>query len=141
MKSLRWLTIGILCLICTSCGSDDEPDVPYTGPWEIEYYEEYSLIHNDSPEFESWFNSHLNDFQVCSFWDGHSVYEYTDYVELDDYKNYHTGEILWIEIVDNASESEIKSLVDKFQQFTIRDSKDLRKYDIFEANYQRYDSK
>lgn len=140
MNKYLLIIIGILSLLGSSCGSD-EPEPPYTGPWQVAYYEEYSYIHNESPEFIDWFNSHLDNFVECQFYDGHNTYYYSDYVELDDYKNYHTGSILWIEIVNNATEDEIKLAVDRFQKFSIQEANDSRKFDLFDAYYQRYEDK
>lgn len=141
MKTLHWILLGILCLVVSSCGSDDEPEVPYTGPWMVEYFEEYSYTHNNSPEFIKWFNDHIGCFVRCNFRKGNSMFEFTDYVELDDYKNYPVGNIEWIEIVDNATEDEIRSKVKRFQDFTIKDPNNRFEFDIFEADYQRYDGK
>lgn len=140
MKAIHRIIMGLLCLFVTSCGSD-EPDAPYNGPWVIVYDEEYSYMHNDSQEFVDWFNLHLNDFVGCKFVKGNTSYQFYDYVELDDYKNYPIGYIEWIEIVNRATEDEIKSKVEQFESFTVKDPKSQLNYDIFRAGYQRYDGK
>lgn len=141
MKTLHWLIMGILCLVLPACSSNDEPDAPYTGPWAIGYYEEYSYMHNNSPEFVEWFNAHLECFVACKFIKGNAIYTFDDYVELDDYNNYPQGYIEWIEIVENATEEEIKAKVEHFKGFTIKDPKSTLEYDIFDASYKRYDGK
>ena len=133
--------MGIVCLIVSACASDDEPESPYTGPWVIDYMEEYSYMHNDSPEFEEWFNAHLDCFAGCKFIKGDSYYEFFDYVELDDYKNYPKGYIEWIEVINTASEDEIKRMVSEFNDFTIEDPKSQIHYDRFDAVYKKYDGK
>lgn len=140
IKAIHLLLMGILCILATSCGSD-EPNAPYPGPWEVCYAESYSEIHNNTQEFIDWFNLHLNDFVVCKFVKGDTYYQFDDYVELDDYKNYPIGYIEWIEIVDRATEDEIKSKVAQFESFTIKDPKSQLHYDIFKAGYQKYDGK
>lgn len=141
MKTIHWLLIGIISLLASSCGSDDEPETPYMGPWVIDYIEEYRYMHNDSPEFVEWFNAHLDCFVYCKFMKGNAYYEFDDYVELDDYKNYPKGYIEWIEIIDKATEDEIKLMVARFNDFTIIDEKSQLHYDKFDAQYQKYDGK
>jgi len=64
---------------------------------------------------------------------------YTDYIELDDYKNYY-GDIYWLEIVPKATEDEVKRMVEEFESFTI--IKDMNtKSDVFQAKYQRHEAK
>lgn len=141
MKTLHWLLMGIICLAFTACGSDDEPEEPYTGPWEIYYGESYCGIHNNCDGFNTWLSNHKDCLLRAKFYtpNGNSV-EYTEYVTEEDYTEFYSGEIEWSEIVDKASEEEIKSMVDRFTSFTIEDSKN-RKYDRFEASYKRYEAK
>lgn len=97
MKTLHWLLMGILCIVLSACSSNDEPEAPYSGPWEIHYFESYVGIHNNSNEFEDWFNNHTQYFVEARFsnYSGSEKMYYTDYIELDDYKNYY-GEIYWL---------------------------------------------
>lgn len=139
MKVLHWLIIGILCLVTSACGSDDEPEAPYTGPWEIHYFESWVGIHNNSPEFEEWFLNHTDCFVEFYFQNGTQQGCYTDYIELNDYKNY-CGEIYWREIIPIASEDEIKTKVAEFESFTVIEDYN-NKSDLFQAKYQRYDGK
>lgn len=140
MKTIHWLLLGILCLFVTSCGSD-EPDAPYTGPWEIYYGESYWGIHNDSKEFNAWLADHKNCMVECVLYhlNGNSV-QYTDYITEDDYKDFYYGNIAWVETIDEASESEIEKIVNDFTSFTIEDKKNSC-YDRFYAIYQRCDGK
>lgn len=141
MKTLHWLIMGILCLVLPACSSNDEPDAPYTGPWEVYYGETFWGIHNNCKDFNEWLANH-KDCLVAAKFDypnGNSV-EYTEYVTEEDYKEFYSGEIEWCEMVDKASEEEIKSMVDKFTSFTIENSKN-RIYDRFYASYKRYDGK
>lgn len=140
MKTIHWLLMGILCLFVSSCGSD-EPDAPYTGPWEISYLESYVGIHNNSQEFIDWFNQHTNDFEIAYFSSRYENVCFDDYIELNDYKHYTMGEIYWREIVTQATEDDIKAKVLDFESFTITDEKDNNKADLFQAEYQRYDGK
>lgn len=139
-KSLR-IIIGLICLTIFGCSSEDEPEAPYTGPWVVGYYEEYSYTHNNSSEFVDWFKDHLECFVGCKFIKGNAQYEFYDYIELDDYDNYPIGYIEWIEIIDKATEDEVKNKVNQFRSFTIKDSQSQIHYDIFEASYKRYEGK
>lgn len=131
--------MGILCLFVTSCGSD-EPDAPYTGPWEIHYVESWvGGFHNNSPEFELWFLNHTDCFVEFHFKNGNTEGYYTDYIELNDYKK-DCGLIYWREIIPTASEQEIKAKVAEFESFTIIEDTN-KKSDLFQAEYQRYDGK
>lgn len=52
------LVLPILSFLFAACSSStDEPDIEYMGPWEIQYYEDYHGLHNDSEEFVKWFFS------------------------------------------------------------------------------------
>lgn len=139
MKTIHWLILGIICLVFTSCGSDDEPEAPYTGPWEIHYIESWVGIHNNSQEFEEWFLDHTDCFVEFYFNNGTQQGYYTDYIELNDYKNY-CGEIYWLEIIPNATEDEVKQMVDDFESFTIIKDQD-KKFDIYQAKYERHKAK
>lgn len=140
MKTIHWLLMGILCLFATSCASD-EPDAPYTGPWEIHYLESWVGLHNSTPEFEKWFLNHTDCFVEFHFSNKTGTYKgsYTDYIELNDYNQY-MGEIYWCEIVPTATEDEIKAKVAEFEAFTIIEDIN-KKSDLFQAEYQRYDGK
>ena len=138
MKAIHWIIMGILCLLATSCGSD-EPEAPYTGPWEICYAESYAGIHNSTQEFIDWFNAHTNDFEIAYFSSRYENVCYDDYIELNDYKHYPMGEIFWREIITQATEDEVKAKVAEFESFTITDEKDNNNGDLFQAKYQRYD--
>lgn len=140
MKALLVLIGGLLCLITSACGSD-ELVTPYTGPWEIQYIESWEGIHNNSLEFEEWFQRHTDYFveAYLSNKSGTSNYHYTDYIDPSDYKYYY-GQIYWVEVIPNATEDEVGLKVAEFESFTIIDDKD-KKADIFQAKYVRCDGK
>lgn len=140
MKTIQLFLLGTLCMLATSCGSN-EPDAPYSGPWEIHYCESrVGGFHNNSPEFEVWFLNHTDCFVEFHFQNGNTQGYLTDYIELNDYKN-DCGIIYWREIITQATEDEIKSKVAEFESFTITYEKDNNKADLFQAEYQRYDGK
>lgn len=139
MKNYLLIAIGFLFLFISSCSSD-EPETPYTGPWEIFYEESYVGLHNNSPEFVEWFNNHTDDFEIAFFRSYNVDATYSDYVELDDYKHFQMGDICWHEIVQKATEEEIKAKVKEFESFTIIEDYNT-KSDLFQAKYQRYEDK
>lgn len=110
MKTLHLIIMGILCLFATSCGSDDEPEAPYSGPWAVIYMESFNLMHNTSDSFHKWFDEHYDDFDAASLEmsNGSSWTWQGDYILWTDYDKAIRGNVQWIEIVDNASENEIK---------------------------------
>lgn len=137
MKSLHWFIGGILCLIASACGSD-EPEKPYTGPWEIYYEESYWGLHNNSNEFNTWLAMHKEGLLAAKFshLNGNSVL-YSEYVTEEDYSEFYSGDIAWCEVVDCATEDEIKQMTEDFIAFTI-ENKVNRTFDRFFASYQRY---
>lgn len=136
MKNYLLIAIGFLFLFISSCSSD-EPETPYTGPWEIFYEESYVGLHNNSPEFVDWFNAHTDCFVQAYFSNPNSNMWYDDYILLDDYKNL-CGDICWHEIVQKATEEEIQTKVKEFESFTIIEDYNT-KSDLFQAKYQRYE--
>lgn len=140
MKVLHWLIVGIFCLLFSSCGSD-EPKTPYTGPWEIYYEESYWGLHNNSDAFNTWLANHKNCLLAAKFshLNGNSV-QYSDYVTEEDYSEFYSGDIAWLEIVDHATEDEIKKLTEDFISFSIEKEAN-RTYDRFFSTYRRYDGK
>lgn len=134
----NWIILSALCLITSACDSD-EPEKPYTGPWEIYYGESYYGIHNNCDEFNTWFAAHENDFEVAKFtYPNGDWVIISDYITKKDYSVFYSGDIAWIEIVECASEDEVKQMVDRFKAFTIENVIE-RKYDRFVSSYSRYD--
>lgn len=137
------ILIGILCALLSACTSQDEPEVEYTGPWEIDYAEYYVGWHTNNPSFKTWFQQHTNNFESAEF----SNYSQTqkvqynkeagDWIEWDDYSKWFAGIIEWSEVIDNATEGEIKDLIDTFQSFSSNDGKANGKYDDFHARYRK----
>lgn len=132
------LLIGLLFSGCSS--STDDIEVKYTGPWEIVYREVYYGIHNDREEFTKWFNDHLNCFEVAVFENSkEGMYLEAingDCVMLSDYDEWYSGEIVWVDTIQKATEPEIKEMVSGFESMTIRNSQD-RKVDKFAAEYRK----
>lgn len=142
MKHLK-LLIGLLFVLVYSCSSSsDEPEQEYNGPWEIVYYEVYHGMHNNSIEFESWFNSHTEYFSAAQFLnvDGSKALIIDspngECFELNNYDKYYNGEIEWIEHIDKASEPEVKAIVSAFESMSIKNDRD-KKFDIFTAYYKK----
>lgn len=132
----------ILCIaVLSSCSSShEEPEQPYTGPWEIYYDEYYYGLHNDSNEFVNWFESHNQFFHAAKFTSGNFIWMFDSTSGkpiLDDYKEWYEGNIIWIEIVDNTTEETIKSMISSFESLSIPKDKNGR-FDTFKASYRKY---
>lgn len=141
MNKLLKLSALLMVLILSACSSDDEPEPEYTGPWQIEYAEYYRGLHTSDPTFKVWFQNHINNFENAEF-TNYSQTKKTfysredgDWIEWEDYSTWYEGAIEWSEIVENASESEIKAMTDKFKSFTVED--DQGRGDYFEARYRK----
>lgn len=145
MKTIKTSLILLLSLFVYSCSSttSDEPDMPYDGPWIIYYDESYYGIYKRSAEFEEWFDNHLQNFESAYFrqLDG-TTWEFScddDFPLLSDYNEWYMGDIVWTEIIQKATEDEIKSTISKFEAFTFRNDK-KRIYDDYKATYAKYDN-
>ncbi len=140
MKNLlMWLLLPAIAILA-SCESHNEPEQPYTGPWEICYEEHYYGLHNDSKEFVNWFESHNQFFYAAKFTNGSNLWMFdstSDKPILDDYKEWYEGDIMWIEIVDNSTEETIKSMIGSFESLSIPKDKNGR-FDTFTATYRKY---
>ena len=144
MNKLLKLSALFIVLILSACSSDDEPEPEYTGPWEVVYDEQYIGWHTKAPNFKNWFQKHLQDFEDAEFRDasGSSGVIYTkengDWIEWQDYSKWYSGRIIWAEIVQYASENEIKAKVDEFESFSSYKSEiDYQIGDDFRAHYRR----
>lgn len=143
MKKIILLVTFISLIISACSSSTDEPELEYTGPWEIEYIEEYIGWHTSDPAFKLWFEYNINNFESASFANySHSqVVFYTkdggDWIEWSDYKTWYEGVIEWSEIINDATEDEIKSKVDAFNNFSSDDGTPNGKSDLFNARYRK----
>lgn len=140
-KFLNWLLLLIIAIF-PSCGSNDEPEQPYMGPWEVYYYESYYGLHNDSPEFVNWFELHNQFFYSAMFINGNSQWMFdatSDRPMLKDYAEWYEGNITWIEIVGKATEEDVKVKVDSFESLSIPKDKNGR-FDSFKASYRKYNA-
>lgn len=141
MKNIAYYILLIITFALTSCkDSSDEPDNICSGPWEIYLLEEYYGLHNNSAEFQEWFNEHQKYITRAKFgnWDNSNVW----YVEgndvlLSDY-SWYSGNIEWLIIIENKSEEDIKAIISTFESFSITDDK-TKKYDRFIGYYQKYE--
>lgn len=140
MKWLYSIVMAITALSFTSCG-EDEPEYEQNGDWIVSYTEIYDNTHNDSQEFEVWFNNHLQYFQRAEFSNATSLVSYSkdngDYIEWQDYSKWMRGSILWVEIIEDKSEDEVKEICNNFSSFSISDEPLSRKYDKFSATYHK----
>jgi hypothetical protein len=141
MNKLLKISALIIVLILSACSSDDELEPEYTGPWKIEYAEYYRGLHTSDPAFKVWFQNHVNNFDNASFRNYSQTKEtfYSreagDWIEWSDYTTWYEGAIEWSEIVESASESEIKMMIDRYKSFTVED--DQGRVDYFDARYRK----
>lgn len=139
---MKWIFCGIICLLLSACSSSNDEPTEYTGPWEIAYSEYYYGVHTDNEDFITWFNNHTSHFEAAFFRSADNSVEfillasYDNVVELYDYENWYSGDIHWYEIVEHATEAEIKEKVSEFEAFTIPEQVN-RTYDKFSAYYQK----
>ncbi len=139
---MKWIFYSIICLFLSACSSSNDEPTEYTGPWEIVYEETYYGIHTDSEDFITWFNNHTNYFEAAFFHTINNNIEFVlvasdgNVVELYDYEDWYSGNIHWREIVEQATETEIKEKVSEFEAFTIPERVD-RTYDKFFAAYHK----
>ncbi len=135
-----------MVLFISSCSSDDEPESEYTGPWQIEYMEIYCGWNTQDPNFKNWFDAHLQDFEYAEFQNSSGLKRATyskengDYIEWQDYKTWYQGGIVWYEIIENATESEIQDMVAEFESFSsYKDENHKYLKDEFTSQYIRLD--
>lgn len=139
-KILSILLIAFSLCLFNSCNSD-EPEAPYTGPWAIIYSEVYHYMHNSNDDVKIWFDSHSQFFQEAQLYNDVNGNSWSfkspeDVIYWSDYSEWSSGTILWVEVIDNASEDEIKQKVEQFKAFSI-ENKVERRYDDYYAEYQR----
>ena len=143
-KAVIYFLALFLLAITTACGSSssDEPDNPeqeYTGPWEIVYYESYYGIHNETQEFQKWFDAHYKWFDSAKLVNGDKTWIFTsqdDYIIWDDYKEWKKGEICWVEELNGAKEDEVKKMIKDIESYSIP-LNDKLYFDKFEASYKK----
>lgn len=143
MAKLLQLSTLLLFFIVTACSSDDEQGPEYTGPWKIEYAEQFMGLHTSNPDFKFWFQGHLNDFEKAEFENYSHTTKATyskengDWIEWEDYSKWFYGTIEWSEIIYDASEDEIKAKIETFQSFSSDDGTQNGKFDMFIARYRK----
>lgn len=146
MKQILAITSLFLTLLFTSCSSKDEPEPVYNGPWVIEYYESFYMMHTDNPDFQTWFNNHTKDFSAGRIiWFNGTEHRFDALAPDETYETFKecyekkSGELVWYEIIEKASEEDMQAKKTEFEKFTVKDDVN-RHYDIFQANYQKLDS-
>lgn len=142
MKVIKLLSTFAV-LILSSCSNNDEPEPPYTGPWEIVYIEEYYGMHNDDPKFATWFNEHTHAFTYGDIlWYNGTMETFTALAPNETYDTFKecyghkVGRFMWEEVVTNATEQEMEAKVKEFESFTIENERD-KTGDIFRSQYHR----
>ena len=135
------ILLGVISLLLSACSSQDELVVEYAGPWRIDYVETYAGWHTSDPAFEMWFTKHIEYFESANF-ENYSKTLFAsydkangDWIEWNDYKDWFYGTITWSEVIDCATESEVKALVEQFQSFTSSNTATSGRYDHFNARY------
>lgn len=62
------ILLFILCFVLVACSSStDEPNMKYTGPWQIVYEESFYEGNTKDPKFKDWFENHLQGFECAEF--------------------------------------------------------------------------
>lgn len=139
MKNIfSWLLISIIAIL-SSCESHDEPEQPYTGPWEIIIYEHFYGVYNGSTEYMDWFNEHQQYIEGAKFIrKSQTWYILGNDVLYSDYKDYYEGFISWYQIVDKVSEQDLILEMERIEQFSTSEDKNGR-FDTFTATYRKYE--
>ena len=139
MKTIYQI-IGLLCLILTSCSSqEDEPDMSYKGPWRIMFDERVAYIHNDSEDLNKWINKYaikLWDAQYYVIGEDSSkdkIISGSNTQVIKHYSERFYGYIIWYMDIPTLAEDDLKSMVAEFESFTIMESE--TKFDKFTASY------
>lgn len=141
MKNIfTWLLLSVIAIL-SSCESHDEPEHPYTGPWEIAIDEYFYGIYNGSTEYIDWFNEHQQYIVGAKFIKNTVTTSISgNDVLYTDYKHYYEGSIAWYQIIDKASEQDLKLQMKRIERFSTSKDKNGR-FDTFKATYRRYDKK
>lgn len=140
MKTIYQI-IGLLCLILTSCSSqEDEPDMSYKGPWHIMFVERFAYIHNDSEELNNWFYNHTNNWSEAQFVAIGKDSKPTMILNataqiIEHYTERLYGYIRWEMYIQTLPEDDLKSMIAEFESFTIIESE--TRFDKFSAEYIR----
>lgn len=139
MKKIE-LIFCVLCLLLASCTShENEPDMTYNGPWRVVFYEEFIQLHNNSEDFNEWFNQHSDYLSAAQFLiKGENLELKWEYPTKNDVEYYYSasycGAIEWYMEIPKANENDLKSMVTEFESFTIIEDGN-NKYDKFTAAY------
>lgn len=145
MNKLLKLSAFLMIFFLSACSTDDEPEPEYTGPWSIAYYEEFYMMHTNNSDFPSWFNTHTEDFvegRIERYNGAMDIfYKLAPNETYDTFKECYekkSGQLMWIEIVEHATEAEMQKMKDDFEKFST-EYKPNKYYDLFEANFQKYE--
>ncbi|MDE7411841.1 MAG: hypothetical protein K2M94_07365 [Paramuribaculum sp.] len=137
MKKIIILITAIVCSVLTGCDNDEPVNNEPDEPWLIYFFENFSLIHNDSQEFKNWLDAHVNSIRFVTFTvdTGDKKIElYPDKSEVESYYSKSiSGYISWLIRISNVSEDEVKAICSEFEAFTIEEDKD--RYDKFTTQY------
>lgn len=138
MKNLLiWLLLPAIAIL-SSCESLDEPEQPYTGPWEMEIYEHFYGVYNGSTKYIDWFNEHQQYIVGAQLIKSSSTTNISgNDVLYSDYKDYSEGFIRWYQIVDKTSEQDLIKQLERVEQFSTPKDKNGR-FDTFKATYRKY---
>ena len=139
-----YLIATALCLLLSACSSHEEPGDEYTGPWLIEFYEEFRGIHNDSEAFHSWFDKYENDLIITN--GGFLIRTDTETFKVqtvgagdnikDLYPISRRGFVRWNMRVVTAKLKDVNSIIDEFESLTIDD---INHYNMFSASLYKLD--
>ncbi len=123
--------------LSTSGASYHKYEPQFTGPWGITFVEIFYLMHNDSDNFNKWYDENLSNLRHSSFllsatsaqWEYPSAQSASSY-----YDKSICGTLQWYVEIPKASESEIQYLIKQYQSFSVVDN-EKNSYDTFVADY------
>ncbi|MDE7411843.1 MAG: hypothetical protein K2M94_07375 [Paramuribaculum sp.] len=137
MKNTILIVTLFLNIMFFSCNNNEPVNNEPDEPWLIYFFENFSLIHNDSQEFKNWLDAHVNNIRFVTFTvdTGDKTIElYPDKSEVESYYSKSmSGYISWLVRISNVSEDEVKTICTEFEAFTIEEDKD--RYDKFTTQY------
>ncbi|ROT10385.1 hypothetical protein ED388_04480 [Muribaculaceae bacterium Isolate-007 (NCI)] len=109
----------------------------FNGPWGITFVEMFYLMHNNSDNFNKWYDENLSNLRSSSFLLSTTSFQW-EYPSAQSAFSFYgkslCGNLQWYVEIPKASELEIQYLVKHFQSFSIvNNTKDG--YDTFVADY------
>lgn len=123
--------------LTTSGASCRKHDPQFIGPWGITLVEMFYLMHNDSDNFNNWYDENLSNLRHSSFMLSAPSFQW-EYPSIQTafsfYEKSLCGTLQWYVEVPKASEREIQHLIKQFQSFSIVDNA-KNSYDTFVADY------